>query len=63
MRTLFANLNTTQAVTDRIAAVARAGASSGTEIIAVTGQTGVPYMATRTDAIIGAGRAGTAGSR
>jgi len=41
-------------VTDRIAAVARAAASPGTEIVAVTGRTGVPYIATRADAVIGA---------
>jgi allantoin racemase len=54
MRILFANPNTTVAVTDRIAAVARAAASPGTEIVAVTGQTGVPYIATRAEAVIGA---------
>jgi allantoin racemase len=54
MRLLFANPNTTVAVTDRIAAVARAAASPGTEIVAVTGQTGVPYIATRAEAVIGA---------
>jgi Asp/Glu/hydantoin racemase len=54
MRILLANPNTTVAVTDRIAAVARAAASAGTEIVAVTGQTGVPYIATRADAVIGA---------
>lgn len=53
MKILFANPNTTQAVTDRIAAVARAAASPGTEIVAVTGQTGVPYIATRAEAVIG----------
>jgi allantoin racemase len=54
MRILFANPNTTVAMTDRIAAVARAAASPGTEIVAVTGQTGVPYIATRAEAVIGA---------
>jgi Asp/Glu/hydantoin racemase len=54
MRILFANPNTTVAVTERIAAVARAAASPGTEIVAVTGQTGVPYIATRAEAVIGA---------
>jgi allantoin racemase len=53
MKILFANPNTTVAVTDRIAAVARAAASPGTEIVAVTGQTGVPYIATRAEAVIG----------
>ena len=47
MKILFANPNTSVSVTDRIAAVARAAASPGTEIVAVTGQTGVPYIATR----------------
>jgi allantoin racemase len=54
MKILFANPNTTVAVTDRIAAVARAAASPGTEIVAVTGHTGVPYIATRAEAVIGA---------
>jgi Asp/Glu/hydantoin racemase len=54
MRILLANPNTTVAVTDRIAAVARAAASPNTEVVAVTGQTGVPYIATRSEAIIGA---------
>ena len=54
MRILFANPNTTAAVTDRIATVARAAASPGTRVVAVTGQTGVPYIATRADAVIGA---------
>jgi allantoin racemase len=54
MRILIANPNTTVAVTDRIAAVARAAASPGTEIVAVTGKTGVPYIATRAEAVIGA---------
>jgi allantoin racemase len=54
MRLLFANPNTTEAVTERIAAVARAAASPGTEIVAVTGRAGVPYIATRAEAVIGA---------
>src|SRR3978361_81008 len=54
MRILFANPNTTVAMTERIAAVARAAASPGTEIVAVTGQSGVPYIATRAEAVIGA---------
>ena len=53
MKILFANPNTTTAVTDRIAAVARAAASPGTEVVAVTGSYGVPYIATRADAVIG----------
>jgi allantoin racemase len=54
MRILFANPNTSVAVTERIAAVARTAASPGKEIVAVTGQTGVPYIATRAEAVIGA---------
>lgn len=55
MKILLANPNTTQAVTDRMAEVARAAASPGTEIVAVTGQSGVPYIATRAEAAV-AGR-------
>ncbi len=54
MRLLLANPNTSQAVTDRIAAVARAAASPGTTIHAVTATAGVPYIATRAEAVIGA---------
>lgn len=54
MRVLFANPNTTVAVTDRIAAVARAAAGPGTEVVAVTAPYGVPYIATRAEAVIGA---------
>ncbi|MFL5286801.1 MAG: aspartate/glutamate racemase family protein [Rhodopila sp.] len=53
MRILFANPNTTTAVTDRIAAVARDSASPGTEVVAVTAPYGVPYIATRAEAVIG----------
>lgn len=55
MRILLANPNTTQGVTDRMAGVAREAASAGTEIVAVTGQSGVPYIATRAEAAV-AGR-------
>lgn len=54
MRLLLANPNTSQAVTDRIAAVARANASPGTTIQAVTAAHGVLYIATRAEAVIGA---------
>lgn len=53
MRILFANPNTTTAVTDRIAMVARRAASPGTEVVAVTAPYGVPYIATRAEAVIG----------
>ncbi len=55
VRILLANPNTTPGVTDRMAAVARAAASAGTEIVPVTGQAGVPYIATRAEAAV-AGR-------
>ncbi len=55
MKLLLANPNTSTSVTDRIAAVARGVAAPGTEILAVTGQAGVPYIATRAEAAI-AGR-------
>lgn len=54
MRLLIANPNTTQAVTDRIADVARQAASPGTRITAVTARTGAPYIATRAEAVLGA---------
>ncbi len=54
MHILFANPNTSQLVTDRIAAVARAAVSPGTTITAVTAAAGVPYIATRAEAVIGA---------
>jgi allantoin racemase len=55
MKILLANPNTSVAITERIAAVARAAASPGTEILAVTGTSGVPYIATRAEAAV-AGR-------
>lgn len=55
MRLLLANPNTSVSVTERIAAVAREAASPGTEIVAVTGGSGVPYIATRAEAAV-AGR-------
>jgi Asp/Glu/hydantoin racemase len=56
MKILVANPNTSESVTQRIAEVARAAASPGTEIVAVTAREGVPYIATRADAAVG-GRA------
>jgi len=55
MKILLANPNTSVGITARIAAVARAAASPGTEVVAVTGATGVPYIATRAEAAV-AGR-------
>ncbi len=54
MRLLLANPNTTPAVTERIAAAARAAASPGTEITAVTAAAGAPFIATRAEAVLGA---------
>lgn len=54
MNILLANPNTSKSVTDRIAAVARAAASPGTAVTAVTASAGVPYIATRAEAVIGA---------
>jgi allantoin racemase len=53
MRLLLANPNTSQNVTDLIASVAMQYASPGTQIIAVTAKSGVPYIATRADAAVG----------
>jgi allantoin racemase len=55
MKILLANPNTSASITDRIAAVARRAASAGTEIVAATGRTDVPYIATRAEAAV-AGR-------
>ena len=54
MRLLLANPNTSQSVTDRIAAVARDAASPGTVVHAVTARLGPPYIATRAEAVLGA---------
>ena len=52
MRLLLANPNTTQAVTDTIAAAARDAASAGTDIKAVTGRFGGRVIGTRTEMAI-----------
>ena len=52
MKILLANPNTSQSVTDQIAAVARQAAAPGTEILAVTATSGVPYIASRAEAVI-----------
>jgi allantoin racemase len=54
MRILLANPNTTEAVTDRLMAAASAVAGSGTELVPMTAPRGVPYIATRADAVVGA---------
>jgi allantoin racemase len=52
-RILVLNPNTSQSVTERLAAVARAYAAPTTEIIAISATRGVPYIATRAEAAIG----------
>lgn len=53
MRILVVNPNTTEAVTARIAAAARAVAAPGTEVIALTAPRGLPYIANRAEAVLG----------
>jgi allantoin racemase len=55
MKILLVNPNTSKRVTERIAKVARRAAAPGTEVVAVTATTGVPYIATRAEAAV-AGR-------
>lgn len=52
MRLLLANPNTTQAVTDTIAAAARAAASPGTEIVPATARFGARVIGTRAEMAI-----------
>jgi allantoin racemase len=54
MNILVINGNTTQAITDRVAATARAIASPGTNILAVTAETGARVIASRTENLLGA---------
>ncbi len=56
MKLLVINPNTSESVTEKIAAVARAAAAQGTDVEIVTARYGVPYIATRAEALIG-GRA------
>ncbi len=53
MRLLLANPNTGEAMTARMAEVARAVAPPGVEIVAVTAPRGFPYIASRAEAQIG----------
>ncbi len=53
MRILIANPNTTEAVTAKLAASARLVANPGTDLVTRTAHRGVPYIATRADAVIG----------
>ena len=52
MNILVINGNTTQAITDRVAATARAVCASGTTINAVTAETGPRVIATRTENLL-----------
>jgi allantoin racemase len=54
MKILVANPNTSTGVTDRLIASARLVASPGTELLPMTASFGVPYIATRAEAAIGA---------
>lgn len=53
MRILLINPNTSQGLTDRLAAAAERVAAPGTVLESVTAKTGVPYISTRTEALIG----------
>ena len=53
MRILVVNANTSQVVTDKVAAQARASASPGTEVVAVTGTFGARVIGTRAEHAIG----------
>jgi allantoin racemase len=54
MRLLLVNANTSQLVTDKVVAQARASAGPGTEIVAVTGNFGARIIGSRTENAIGA---------
>jgi len=53
MRILVVNANTSQIVTEKVAAQARASASPGTEIVAVTGTFGASVIGSRAEHAIG----------
>ncbi|MBP0445915.1 aspartate/glutamate racemase family protein [Roseomonas sp. SSH11] len=53
MRLLLLNPNTTGAVTERLLAAARQVAAPGTELLPATAPRGVPYIATRAEAVLG----------
>ena len=57
MKILVANPNTSSGVTDRLIASAKLVASPGTELLPMTATYGVPYIATRAEAVIGASAA------
>jgi Asp/Glu/hydantoin racemase len=53
LRILLLNPNTSQSITDILAAAAIPAAAQGTEIVAVTAPRGVPYISSRAEAQIG----------
>ena len=53
MKILLLNPNTTEDVTNRLYAAGRAFANAGTELVPMTAERGVPYIATRAEAQIG----------
>lgn len=53
MRLLVVNANTSEIVTEKVAAQARASAAPGTEIVAVTGRFGARVIGTRAEHAIG----------
>ena len=53
MKLLLLNPNTSASVTDRIANAAMGVAGADTELVAITAPRGVPYIATRAEAVIG----------
>ena len=53
MRILLLNPNTSQSLTDLLAAAARPAAGVGTEIVAMTAPRGAPYIASRAEAALG----------
>ena len=57
MKILVANPNTSTGVTDRLVASGKLVASPGTELLPMTASHGVPYIATRAEAAIGAAAA------
>jgi Asp/Glu/hydantoin racemase len=57
MKILVANPNTSTGVTDRLIASAKLVTSPGTELLPMTASSGVPYIATRAEAAIGAAAA------
>lgn len=53
MRILMINPNTSEAITQRLATAARATMAEGTVLDTATAPYGVPYISTRTEAVIG----------